>query len=53
MLALAGAGDNVILPVPWYFNHHMWLDMLRIEIRRYRSPGDRLAAIPDAGDARR
>ncbi len=25
--ALAAAGDEVILPVPWYFNHKMWLDM--------------------------
>lgn len=25
--ALAGAGDEVILPTPWYFNHKMWLDM--------------------------
>ena len=24
---LAGAGDEIILPVPWYFNHKMWLDM--------------------------
>ena len=24
---LAGAGDEVILPLPWYFNHKMWLDM--------------------------
>ncbi|MCQ0970369.1 aminotransferase [Paracoccus sp. TK19116] len=24
---LAQAGDEVILPVPWYFNHKMWLDM--------------------------
>ncbi|SDD80814.1 Aspartate/methionine/tyrosine aminotransferase [Paracoccus isoporae] len=24
---LAGAGDEVIIPVPWYFNHKMWLDM--------------------------
>jgi aspartate/methionine/tyrosine aminotransferase len=24
---LAGPGDAVILPVPWYFNHKMWLDM--------------------------
>ncbi|PWE34271.1 aminotransferase [Maritimibacter sp. 55A14] len=23
---LAGAGDAVMLPVPWYFNHKMWLD---------------------------
>ncbi|WP_223115665.1 aminotransferase [Paracoccus amoyensis] len=24
---LASAGDEVILPTPWYFNHKMWLDM--------------------------
>lgn len=24
---LAGAGDEVILPAPWYFNHKMWLEM--------------------------
>jgi len=24
---LAGAGDAVILPLPFYFNHEMWLDM--------------------------
>jgi aspartate/methionine/tyrosine aminotransferase len=27
LAALAGAGDEVILPTPWYFNHKMWLDM--------------------------
>ncbi|WP_305971368.1 MULTISPECIES: aminotransferase [unclassified Mameliella] len=25
--ATCGEGDEVILPVPWYFNHKMWLDM--------------------------
>lgn len=25
--SLAGAGDEVIIPVPWYFNHKMWMDM--------------------------
>lgn len=24
---LAGAGDEVLMPAPWYFNHKMWLDM--------------------------
>ncbi len=24
---LASAGDEVLLPTPWYFNHKMWLDM--------------------------
>jgi len=27
MATLAGPGDAVILPTPWYFNHRMWLDM--------------------------
>ena len=27
MSTLAGAGDEVVLPTPWYFNHKMWLDM--------------------------
>ncbi len=30
MLALAKAGDAVILPTPWYFNHKMTLDMMGI-----------------------
>jgi aspartate/methionine/tyrosine aminotransferase len=33
MLAVAKAGDNVLLPAPWYFNHHMALQMLGIEAR--------------------
>ena len=31
MMALAKAGDAVMLPSPWYFNHKMTLDMLGIE----------------------
>ncbi|WP_102224624.1 aminotransferase [Acidimangrovimonas sediminis] len=27
MSTLAGPGDEVILPTPWYFNHKMWLEM--------------------------
>lgn len=27
---LCGEGDEVILPVPYYFNHRMWLDMAGI-----------------------
>jgi aspartate/methionine/tyrosine aminotransferase len=30
MATLAGPGDAVLLPVPWYFNHKMWLDMVGI-----------------------
>ncbi|AUH63846.1 aminotransferase [Paracoccus zhejiangensis] len=33
MTMLAAAGDEVILPVPWYFNHKMWLDMMGIVTR--------------------
>ncbi|WP_152047439.1 aminotransferase [Aureimonas psammosilenae] len=33
MVALGGAGDAVILPVPWYFNHLMTLQMLGLEAR--------------------
>ncbi|MBK0398810.1 aminotransferase [Limibaculum sp. M0105] len=25
--SLCGPGDAVMVPVPWYFNHKMWLDM--------------------------
>jgi hypothetical protein len=32
VMAVAGAGDAVILPSPFYFNHQMTLDMLGIEI---------------------
>jgi aspartate/methionine/tyrosine aminotransferase len=31
ILALARAGDQVILPAPYYFNHMMWLQMQGIE----------------------
>ena len=31
MATLAGAGDEVLLPVPWYFNHKMWLDMAGVK----------------------
>ncbi|MDC0737430.1 aminotransferase [Cognatishimia sp. SS12] len=27
LAAIAGEGDELILPTPWYFNHKMWLDM--------------------------
>jgi len=28
---LCAPGDAIMLPVPWYFNHKMWLDMSGIE----------------------
>ncbi len=33
MIGLAAAGDAVLLPQPWYFNHAMTLSMLGIEAR--------------------
>ena len=33
IMSVARAGDNVIIPVPYYFNHQMWLTMMGIEIR--------------------
>lgn len=27
LATIAGEGDEVILPTPWYFNHKMWCDM--------------------------
>ncbi len=29
---IAKTGDRIILPVPWYFNHKMWLDMKGIDV---------------------
>ncbi|MGG7644567.1 aminotransferase [Rhodovulum sp. YNF3179] len=47
---LAGAGDAVILPTPWYFNHKMWLDMMGIEARALPC-GDDLLPDPAAAEA--
>jgi aspartate/methionine/tyrosine aminotransferase len=42
MTALAGTGEAVMLPAPWYFNHHMALAMLGIGTTA-------LPCTPDAG----
>lgn len=31
LATLAGPGDEVIVPTPWYFNHKMWLDMASVK----------------------
>lgn len=33
VMAVAKAGDDVVIPVPYYFNHQMWLTMLGIGLR--------------------
>lgn len=52
MLALAAAGDRVILPVPWYFNHRMALDMLGIAAVPLACRAE-AGFIPDPADAAR
>ena len=50
MATLAGPGDQVILPTPWYFNHKMWLDMAGVTtVPLPCGPG----LIPEAGAAER
>ncbi len=48
MATLAAAGDEVLLPVPWYFNHKMWLDMQGV--RAVPLPTG-AGLLPDAGTA--
>ncbi|MHA1129020.1 MAG: aminotransferase class I/II-fold pyridoxal phosphate-dependent enzyme, partial [Alphaproteobacteria bacterium] len=47
MSTIAGTGDAVILPTPWYFNHKMWLDTAGIETRVLPC-GDGMLPDPDA-----
>ncbi len=51
MLALAKAGDAVILPAPWYFNHKMTLDLLGVEAVPLpcRAEDGFVPAVADAG----
>jgi aspartate/methionine/tyrosine aminotransferase len=46
---LAAPGDAVMVPVPWYFNHKMWLDMSGIEAIPIPCDG---AMLPDLEAAR-
>ncbi|MEJ8560375.1 aminotransferase [Yoonia sp. GPGPB17] len=44
---LCAEGDEVVIPVPYYFNHRMWLDMSGVKTIPLMA-GDGM--IPDAGD---
>ena len=46
IMAIAKAGDNVIVPVPYFFNHTMWLGMLGVEARYIAGLGQ-----PDPSEA--
>ena len=48
--ALAGEGDEVVLPLPYYFNHQMWLDMLGIRAAHLPFRPER-GGVPDPADA--
>lgn len=50
VLALARAGDAVMLPVPYYFNHQMWLEMQGITTIHLPFRHDR-AGVPDPREA--
>jgi aspartate/methionine/tyrosine aminotransferase len=52
MIALAKAGEAVLLPSPWYFNHKMTLDMLGIEAVPLRCRAES-AFVPDPDEAKR
>lgn len=46
--AICAEGDEVIIPVPYYFNHRMWLDMAGVKTVPLQVGDD---MIPDAGAA--
>lgn len=50
--AVAGHGDEVLLPQPYYFNHSMWLEMQGIEAVPLPCMGEG-TAIPDPTEAER
>jgi aspartate/methionine/tyrosine aminotransferase len=48
--SLCGEGDEVIIPVPWYFNHKMWLDQCGV-IARPLEVGKDMLPSPEAAKA--
>ncbi len=52
MLSVARAGENLLLPAPWYFNHQMACAMLGIEARALPCPPGN-GFLPDADAAAR
>ncbi len=50
LATLAAPGDDVILPVPWYFNHTMWCEMSSVAVRPLRVGADMLPDPAAAAD---
>ncbi|WP_417471890.1 aminotransferase [Leisingera sp.] len=46
--ALCGEGDDVIIPVPWYFNHKMWLDMTGVRAQPLQVGPGMLPSVAEA-----
>lgn len=51
VLAIAAAGDEVILPEPFYFNHQMWFDMQGIAVRALKCRETPHGMLPDVDEA--
>ena len=51
MLAVAGPGDEVILPEPFYFNHQMWFEMQGVRARHLPCREDAEGMVPDPDEA--
>ncbi len=51
MLAVAGPGDEVILPEPFYFNHQMWFEMQGVRARPLVCREDDEGMVPDPDEA--
>ena len=49
--ALAKAGDEVVLPLPYYFNYQMWLEMIGVA-PRHVGFRPQTGGAPDLGDIR-
>ncbi|MEM1343540.1 MAG: aminotransferase [Pseudomonadota bacterium] len=47
--SVCAPGDGVLLPVPWYFNHRMWLEMSSVETQPLACDAEML---PDLDAAR-
>ena len=47
---LCAEGDEVILPVPYYFNHRMWLDMAGVKTVPLAPRGGLIPSADDAAD---
>ncbi|MBU6379501.1 MAG: aminotransferase [Gammaproteobacteria bacterium] len=52
MMAIARAGDSVLLPEPWYFNHEMTLRMLGVGVIPLPCRAER-SFVPDPEEAER